>query len=110
MISRPGTVGTRTVVAAAALCIATLAQAQVSPKLLQGMQWRNIGPFIAGKVDSVSGASGQLAIGYVGTDNGGPDPDAHPWIGAWTVFRQTTWPLRTDPWGKRNRLRCLCQR
>ncbi|MDE2272092.1 MAG: hypothetical protein KGJ94_08915 [Xanthomonadaceae bacterium] len=71
MISRTATVGIRIVTAAAALCIATLAQAQVSPRLLQGMRWRNVGPLIAGKVDSVSGAQGQPAIGYVGTDNGG---------------------------------------
>ena len=45
MISRPGTAGTRTLVAAAALCIATLAQAQVSPKLLQGMQKNGSGSF-----------------------------------------------------------------
>ncbi|MEO8746799.1 MAG: sialidase family protein, partial [Rhodanobacter sp.] len=45
--------------------------AQVSPQLLQGMQWRNIGPFIAGKVNAVSGVNGNPAIGYVGTDNGG---------------------------------------
>ena len=61
----------RAVAAVTALCIAAAVQAQVSPQLLQGMQWQNIGPFIAGKVDSVSGVSGQPAIGYVGTDNGG---------------------------------------
>ncbi|MEW9623707.1 hypothetical protein [Rhodanobacter geophilus] len=87
MISRLGTAGIRTVVAAGALCIATLAPAQVSPKLLQGMHWRNVGPFIAGKVDSVSGASGQPAIGYVGTDNGG----------VWkTVNAGVTWHPLTD--------------
>jgi len=77
----------RTAVAATALCIATLAQAQVNPQLLQGMQWRNIGPFIAGKVDSVSGVNGQPAIGYVGTDNGG----------VWkTVSAGVTWYPVTD--------------
>ncbi|MFZ1867425.1 MAG: hypothetical protein WAU49_02950 [Steroidobacteraceae bacterium] len=55
----------------AALFIVGAAQAQVAPPLFQGMQWRNIGPFIAGKVDSVSGVQGQPAIAYVGTDNGG---------------------------------------
>jgi hypothetical protein len=87
LISRSGTVGIRTAVAAAVLCIATLAQAQVSPKLLGGMHWRNVGPFIAGKVDSVSGASGQPSIGYVGTDNGG----------VWkTVNAGVTWHPLTD--------------
>ena len=59
------------VTAAAALLIMGTAHAQVSPGLFQGMQWRNIGPFIAGKVDSVSGVEGRPAIAYMGTDNGG---------------------------------------
>lgn len=61
----------RTVAVATALGIAAAVQAQVSPQMLQSMRWRNIGPFIAGKVDSVAGVNGQLAIGYAGTDNGG---------------------------------------
>ncbi|MDE2460054.1 MAG: hypothetical protein KGL98_02290, partial [Gammaproteobacteria bacterium] len=47
------------------------AQAQVNPTLLQGMQWRNVGPFIAGKVNSVAGVNGQPALAYIGTDDGG---------------------------------------
>lgn len=91
MTSRPRTSGLhqvgRTLAAAAAVCLAAAVQAQVSPQLLQGMQWRNIGPFIAGKVDSVSGVSGQPAIGYVGTDNGG----------VWkTVNAGVTWHPVTD--------------
>ncbi|MGA9852838.1 MAG: hypothetical protein WBR15_07910 [Gammaproteobacteria bacterium] len=75
------------VAAATALCMAAAVQAQVSPRLLQGMQWRNIGPFIAGKVDSVSGVNGQPAIGYAGTDNGG----------VWkTVNAGVTWYPVTD--------------
>ncbi len=63
------------------------AQAQVSPKLLEGMQWRNVGPFIAGRVNAVSGAVGQPAIGYMGTDDGG----------VWkTVNAGTTWVPVTD--------------
>ncbi|HEY0723455.1 MAG TPA: hypothetical protein VGD41_05660, partial [Pyrinomonadaceae bacterium] len=63
------------------------AQAQISPKLLEGMQWRCVGPLIAGRVDSVSGAIGQMAIGYMGTDNGG----------VWkTVNAGTTWFPVTD--------------
>lgn len=61
--------------------------AQVDPKLLQGMQWRSVGPFIAGKVDSVSGVNGQAAIAYMGTDDGG----------VWkTVNAGTTWYPVTD--------------
>ena len=75
------------VAATAALFIMGTAQAQVNPSLFQGMQWRNIGPFIAGKVDSVSGVNGRPAIAYVGTDNGG----------VWkTVNAGTTWFPVTD--------------
>jgi photosystem II stability/assembly factor-like uncharacterized protein len=61
----------RAALIATTLCFASIAQAQMNPSLLQGMQWRNIGPFIAGKVDSVAGVRGQPSLGYVGTDNGG---------------------------------------
>jgi photosystem II stability/assembly factor-like uncharacterized protein len=61
----------RAVAATAALFIVGAAHAQVSPSLFQGLQWRNIGPFIAGKVDSVAGVEGRPAIAYMGTDNGG---------------------------------------
>ena len=63
------------------------AQTQISPKLLQGMRWRSVGPFIAGRVNSVSGANGQPAIAYMGTDDGG----------VWkTVNAGTTWFPVTD--------------
>ncbi len=63
------------------------AQAQTNATLFQDLQWRNIGPFIGGKVDSVSGVNGRPAIAYVGTDNGG----------VWkTVNAGTTWLPLTD--------------
>ena len=63
------------------------AHAQINPSLFQDMQWRNIGPFIAGKVDSVSGVNGHPGIAYVGTDNGG----------VWkTVNAGATWLPVTD--------------
>lgn len=72
---------------AAALLISAIAQAQVNPRLLEGMKWRNVGPFIGGRVDSVSGATGQPAIAYMGTDDGG----------VWkTVNAGTTWFPVTD--------------
>jgi len=62
-------------------------QAQVSPELLQGMQWRNVGPFIAGRVSSVAGVDGQPAIAYMGADDGG----------VWkTENAGTTWVPLTD--------------
>ncbi len=71
----------------AACGMTSAAQAQISPTLLQGMRWRNVGPFIAGKVDSVSGVNGQVAIAYMGTDDGG----------VWkTVNAGTTWFPVTD--------------
>lgn len=63
------------------------AQAQMSPRLLEGMQWRSVGPFIAGRVNAVSGADGQPAIAYMGSDDGG----------VWkTVNAGTTWFPVTD--------------
>jgi photosystem II stability/assembly factor-like uncharacterized protein len=63
------------------------ARAQIDPSRYQGMQWRNIGPFIAGKVDAVAGVTGQPAMGYAATDNGG----------IWkTVNAGTTWVPVTD--------------
>ena len=59
------------VVVIAALSLMGTAQAQVNPLLFNGLRWRNIGPFIAGKVDSVSGVKGSPAIAYMGTDNAG---------------------------------------
>lgn len=83
----PMAMAIRAVVAAAALFIMGTVQAQVDPRLFQGMEWRNIGPFIAGKVDSVSGVEGRPAIAYMGTDNGG----------VWkTVNAGTTWFPVTD--------------
>jgi photosystem II stability/assembly factor-like uncharacterized protein len=73
--------------AAAALFVMVSAKAQINPGLYQDMQWRNIGPFIAGKVDSVSGVNGRPGIAYVGTDNGG----------VWkTVNAGVTWLPVTD--------------
>ena len=74
-------------IAGLVLLITAAAQAQINPKLLEGMQWRNVGPFIAGRVNAVAGANGQLAIAYMGTDDGG----------VWkTVNAGTTWFPVTD--------------
>jgi photosystem II stability/assembly factor-like uncharacterized protein len=75
------------VAATAALFIMGTAHAQINPTLFQDMQWRNIGPFIGGKVDSVSGVNGRPGIAYAGTDNGG----------VWkTVNAGATWLPVTD--------------
>ncbi len=44
---------------------------QYDPSLYAGMQWRQIGPFRAGRVTGVSGVPGQPAIYYMGTAGGG---------------------------------------
>ena len=44
---------------------------QYSPSLYSGMQWRQIGPFRAGRVTGVTGVPGQPAIYYMGTAGGG---------------------------------------
>ncbi len=49
---------------------AAIAQ-QYSPSLYSGMQWRQIGPFRAGRVTGVSGVPGQPAVYYMGTAGGG---------------------------------------
>jgi photosystem II stability/assembly factor-like uncharacterized protein len=75
------------VAAIAALFIVGKAHAQIDPSLFGDLHWRNIGPFIAGKVDAVSGVNGRPGIAYVGTDNGG----------VWkTVNAGSTWVPVTD--------------
>ena len=44
---------------------------QYDPSLYSGMQWRQIGPFRAGRVTGVTGVPGQPAIYYIGTAGGG---------------------------------------
>jgi len=61
----------RALIVVAAMGIVGTVQAQMDPSLFEGMQWRNIGPSIGGKVDAVSGVDGRPGIAYVGTDNGG---------------------------------------
>ncbi len=56
--------------AALALAPSILGQ-QYDPSLYSGMQWRQIGPFRAGRVTGVTGVPGQPAIYYVGTAGGG---------------------------------------
>jgi photosystem II stability/assembly factor-like uncharacterized protein len=44
---------------------------QFDPSFYAGMQWRQVGPFRAGRVTGVSGVPGQPAIYYMGTAGGG---------------------------------------
>ena len=44
---------------------------QYDPSLYAGMQWRQVGPFRAGRVTDVTGVPGQPAIYYMGTAGGG---------------------------------------
>src|SRR5215471_8480584 len=47
------------------------AATDMSPDLLGGLKWRNIGPFHGGRISAVTGAVGQPGVFYVGTPAGG---------------------------------------
>ncbi len=55
----------------ASLAFAPSIRAQYDPSLYAGMQWRQVGPFRAGRVTDVSGVPGEPAIYYMGTAGGG---------------------------------------
>jgi hypothetical protein len=55
---------------AGAAAIALLAQ-QFSPTLFDGMRWRQVGPFRAGRISAVAGVPGDPAVYYLGTPGGG---------------------------------------
>ena len=71
----------RVATAIASLAIPTLAAAHIAsaqaadpvidPRLYAALQWRNIGPFRAGRVASVTGAIGQPGVFYAGLPSGG---------------------------------------
>jgi len=72
----PASVSLRQILASIAL-LSTLAlvpavhSQQYDPSLWSGMQWRQVGPFRAGRVTDVSGVPGKPAIYYMGTAGGG---------------------------------------
>ncbi len=49
----------------------TIGAAPPNPNLFAGLQWRNIGPFRAGRVSAVTGAVGQPGVFYAGLPLGG---------------------------------------
>jgi photosystem II stability/assembly factor-like uncharacterized protein len=53
------------------LALSSGAVAQVNPDLYAGLKWRNVGPFHGGRISSVTGATGQTGVFYVGTPQGG---------------------------------------
>jgi two-component system, cell cycle sensor histidine kinase and response regulator CckA len=53
-----------------AAAIALFAQ-QYSPSLYNGMRWRQVGPFRAGRISAVAGVPGDPATYYLGTPGGG---------------------------------------
>ncbi|MGA2196941.1 MAG: hypothetical protein ABSH40_16895, partial [Bryobacteraceae bacterium] len=44
---------------------------QYSPSLYNGMRWRQVGPFRAGRISAVAGVPGDPATYYLGTPGGG---------------------------------------
>ena len=70
--STPRGIKTHFLIASFILTLAVCLPAQqYDPSLYAGMQWRQIGPFRAGRVTGVTGVPGQPAIYYVGTAGGG---------------------------------------
>src|SRR5580700_1306575 len=55
---------------AGSAAVALLAQ-QYSPSLYNGMRWRQVGPFRAGRISAVAGVPGDPATYYLGTPGGG---------------------------------------
>ena len=55
----------------ASLAFAPSIRAQYDPALYAGLQWRQVGPFRAGRVTDVTGVPGRPAIYYMGTAGGG---------------------------------------
>lgn len=58
-------------VVAAVVLPCSAAEAQVAPSMYNGMQWRLIGPFRAGRVSSIVGVPGEPNVFYMGADDGG---------------------------------------
>jgi len=56
-------------VALAAVSLAS--DSHVDPNVLNGLVWRNVGPFRGGRISAVSGAIGQQGVFYAGTPGGG---------------------------------------
>ena len=52
-------------------CASLAAAQQFDQRLYQGMRWRMIGPFRAGRTVGASGVPGRPNVFYVGVNNGG---------------------------------------
>src|SRR5678815_4491907 len=50
---------------------AGLAQGKIDPSTFTELRWRNVGPFRAGRVNAVSGVTGELSTYYFGSVGGG---------------------------------------
>jgi photosystem II stability/assembly factor-like uncharacterized protein len=66
------------------LVVAQCAEAQqFNPNLFQGMQWRMIGPFRAGRTVGATGIPGHQNVFYIGVNNGGvwrSSDFGHTWV------------------------------
>ena len=63
---------------------------QVSPELLAGLRWRNIGPFHGGRISAVTGAVGQPGVFYVGAPAGGVWKTTSAGVTWFPIFDQFT--------------------
>ncbi|HEY3219142.1 MAG TPA: hypothetical protein VGJ80_00295 [Gemmatimonadales bacterium] len=59
------------VLCAATLTVTPLRAQSLDPRLLSGLEWRNVGPFRAGRISAASGVIGEPGVFYVGTPEGG---------------------------------------
>ncbi len=57
--------------AVALLAFSPARRVTFEPRLLAGLQWRNVGPFRSGRVAAVSGVAGQPGVYYAGFPAGG---------------------------------------
>lgn len=78
------------VVLCCAVCFAVSAAAQVSPDLLSGLRWRNVGPYHGGRIAAVSGALGEPGTFYVGLPQGGIWKTTSGGITWFPIFDQVT--------------------
>ncbi len=63
---------------------------EVSPELISGLQWRNIGPFHGGRIASVTGAIGQPGVFYAGMPAGGIWKTTSAGVTWFPIFDQIT--------------------
>lgn len=82
-----------------AVCLLSFALAptrslgQVTPAQINGLKWRNVGPFRAGRVSAVAGVPGNPAVYYMGLPQGGvwkTTSAGQTWFPVFDAVRETS--------------------